>query len=160
MIDTTQIRLPIQEENILILSDPADARDVIVRLSNLLEQRGDVKPTFVEAVWEREQNMPTGLELEGEIHAAIPHAEVEHVINPTVGLAILEYPVTFKCMVEPDKDLDVRLVFLLAMNEPKKQIEMLQQVAMILQNPELVQRLSAASSTKEVMELIGKIDST
>lgn len=151
-------RLPIKEENILILDESKDAKDVITRLSGLLEQTGDVKPSFCEAVLEREKSMPTGLELDGEIHAAIPHADVEHVLKPSMALAVLGQPVTFKCMVEPDKDLNVRLVFLLAMNEPKKQVEMLQHVATILQKPELIHKLSYAKSTKEVMSIIGKMD--
>lgn len=151
-------RLPIKEVNILILEESKDAKDVIAKLSALLEQTGDVKPSFCEAVLERERSMPTGLELDGEIHAAIPHADVEHVLNPALAMAVLRQPVTFKCMVEPEKDLDVGLVFLLAMNEPKKQVEMLQQVATILQNPELIQSLSTAKSSKEVMDLIAKTE--
>lgn len=151
-------RLPIKEENILILEKSKDAKDVIAKLSALLEQTGDVKPSFCEAVLERERSMPTGLELDGEIHAAIPHADVEHVLNPALAMAVLRQPVTFKCMVEPEKDLNVGLVFLLAMNEPKKQVEMLQQVATILQNPELIQSLSTAKSSKEVMDLIAKTE--
>lgn len=148
-------KISLHEENILILQNPKNAREVVDQLSKLLEKRGDVKPSFSEAVWEREQTMPTGLELEGDIHAAIPHADVEHVTNPSIALAILGNPVTFKCMVEPEKDLSVRLVFLLAMNEPKKQVEMLQQVAIILQDSALIKRLSASNSPREVMELIG-----
>jgi len=149
------ISIPLQEENILLLENPKDAREVVKKLSELLEVKGDVKPSFFEAVWERERNMPTGLELEGDIHAAIPHADIEHVNNPSVALAILGNPVNFKCMVDPEKELKVRLVFLLAMSEPKKQVEMLQQVATILQDSQLVKRLSVSSSAKEVMELIG-----
>lgn len=151
-------RLPFQEENILILEESKDAKDVIAKLSALLEKTGSVKPSFYEAVLEREKSMPTGLELDGEIHAAIPHADVEHVINPSVAMAVLRQPVIFKCMVEPEKDLNVGLVFLLAMNEPKKQVEMLQKVAALLQNSQLIQSLSLAKSSKEVMDLIAKVE--
>lgn len=151
-------RLPIKEENILILDESKDAKDVIAKLSALLEKTGDVKPSFCEAVLEREKSMPTGLELDGEIHAAIPHADVEHVLNPSLAMAVLRQPVAFKCMVEPEKDLSVGLVFLLAMNEPKKQVEMLQQVATILQNSQLIQSLYTAKSSREVIDLIAKME--
>ncbi|MEJ5203205.1 MAG: PTS sugar transporter subunit IIA [Anaerolineales bacterium] len=151
---TAETKLPLQDENIVILENPKDAREVIDILSTLLEKQGVVKPSFREAVWEREQNMPTGLELEGDFHAAIPHADIEHVNKPSLALAVLKHPVRFRCMVEPEKELDVRLVFLLAMDEPKKQIEMLQQVSTILQDAPLIKSLSVSNSAEEVMKFI------
>lgn len=152
---SADVKIPLEEENILLLSDPKDASEVITWLSNLLERKGYVKKSFREAVLERELSLPTGLELEGDIHAAIPHADVEHVNTPSVALAVLGKPVVFRCMVEPEKELPVRLVFLLAMNEPKKQIELLQQVAMILQDGSLLDKLIESNSEREVMESLG-----
>jgi len=146
------IKIPLQEENIILLPDARDATEVITHLSDALEKRGYVKSSFRDAVLERELSLPTGLELDGQIHAAIPHADVEHVNSPSVALAVLEKPVIFRCMVEPEKELPVRLVFLLAMNEPKKQVELLQQIATILQDNELIQRLVNSKTEKEVME--------
>jgi PTS system galactitol-specific IIA component len=57
-------------------------------------------------------------------------------------------------MVEPEKEIPVRLVFLLAMNEPKKQVELLQQVATILQDSELLRKLVNSKTGKEVMEAL------
>ncbi|MCS6907609.1 MAG: PTS sugar transporter subunit IIA [Anaerolineales bacterium] len=148
--------LGLKEEHILLIDSAHDAMEVINLLSQTLEEGGYVKQSFRQAVWEREQSMPTGLELSGEIHAAIPHADVEHVNSPALAVAILKEPIPFKCMVEPEKDIPVRLVFLLAMNEPKKQIEMLQEVATILQDSTLVQKIASVSSRKEVVELLTK----
>lgn len=152
---SADVKIPLEEENILLLPDPKDAGEVISRLSNSLERKGYVKKSFCEAVLERELSLPTGLELEGEVHAAIPHADVEHVNTPSVALAVLGKPVVFRCMVEPEKELPVRLVFLLAMNEPKKQIELLQQVATILQDAALLDKLIESNSEREVMEALG-----
>ncbi len=146
-------QLPLKVENILIIDQPKDAKEVLFLLSKLLEKNGDVKPSFFDAAWQREQSMPTGLELEGGIHAAIPHTDIEHVIRPSIALAILGQPVVFKSMIEPEKDIHVRIVFLLAMNQPKKQVEILQEVATILQDKELIQKLSACSFPKEVIEI-------
>jgi PTS system galactitol-specific IIA component len=152
VIENTKI--PLEEENILLLYEPKDSGEVIKRLSWLLEKKGYVKSSFFDAVLKRELSLPTGLELEGDVNAAIPHADVEHVNVPSVALAVLGKPVTFRCMVEPEKDLPVQLVFLLAMNEPKKQIELLQHVASILQDNELVNRLVKSRSEKEVMDAL------
>jgi len=147
-------KIPLQEENILFLSDAKDSSEVITRLSDALEKQGYIKSSFRDAVLERELSLPTGLELDGQIHAAIPHADIEHVNFPSVALAVLQKPVIFRCMVEPEKEIPVRLVFLLAMNEPKKQVELLQQVATILQDSELLRKLVNSKTGKEVMEAL------
>jgi PTS system galactitol-specific IIA component len=151
---TVNAKIPLEEQNILLLPDPKDADEVIKHLSLLLEKKGYVKSSFLNAVLEREISLPTGLELEGAVNAAIPHADVKHVNAPSVALAVLGKPVIFRCMVEPEKELPVRLIFLLAMNEPKKQVEILQKVANILQDNELVNQLVNSRSEKEVIDAL------
>lgn len=155
---SANIKIPLEKENIVLLPEPKDAEEVIRHLTSILEKKGYVKDSFFHAVLEREASLPTGLELEGDVHAAIPHADVEHVNLPAVGLAVLGKPVVFRCMVEPEKELPVRLVFLLAMNEPKKQVELLQEVAGILQDNELLQRLIGSTSKEEVMDALGILE--
>jgi len=55
-------------------------------------------------------------------------------------------------MVLPDELVPVRLVFLLALEQPKAQVEMLQEVAGVLQNPKLVSDLLEKGSYKEIIE--------
>jgi PTS system galactitol-specific IIA component len=126
------------------------AREVIAHLGSLLQAAGYVRETFVEMALAREAQLPTGLPLAGGVNAAIPHTEVEHVIKPGVALATLEAPVMFHNMVKPDEEVPVRLVFLLALDQPKSQIEMLQQVANVLQRPDVVARLMEAADVPSV----------
>lgn len=128
-----------------------DAEDVIMLLGNRLYDLGYVKDDFVEATLAREAEMPTGLPLAGEINAAIPHVDIEYVNQPALALATLSQPVVFQNMVDSEEDVPVRLVIMLALDQPKSQIEMLQQVAGVLQNPQLVDRLMAAEEVDEVL---------
>jgi PTS system galactitol-specific IIA component len=57
-------------------------------------------------------------------------------------------------MANPEDSVDVSLVFLLALDQPKAQIGMLQEIAGILQNPALIKRLIDASSSDEVIQII------
>ena len=57
-------------------------------------------------------------------------------------------------MVEPDEAVPVRLVIMLALDQPKSQIEMLQQVSALLQQPELVDRLMMAQSPAEALGML------
>src|SRR5664279_2080654 len=132
------------------------AEDVIQNLSDRLLRAGYVRDSFAAAALKREQSIPTGLPLSGSINAAIPHTDIEHVIKPGVGMATLAEPVVFHNMVSPEENVDVRLVFILALDQPKSQVEMLQEVAGVLQNPELVNNLINAHDLNQVREAFQK----
>jgi len=129
--------------------------DVISAIGWQLYKAGFVKDSFVQAAIEREKEMPTGLPLAGGINAAIPHTEIEHVIKPALGLATLKNEVMFRNMVNPNEMVPVRLVFLLALEQPKAQIEMLQEVASVLQNPKLVEELLKKKDCEGIMQALG-----
>jgi PTS system galactitol-specific IIA component len=57
-------------------------------------------------------------------------------------------------MVEPDEAVPVRLVIMLALDQPKAQIEMLQQVSALLQQPELVDRLMMAQNPADALGML------
>lgn len=124
--------------------DAADWRAVITTLGQRLQAAGCVRDTFVQAALDREAQLPTGLPLDGQFNAAIPHTDVEHVITPALALATLTRPVDFRNMIDPDEAVPVQLVILMAMEEPKSQVEMLQEIAGVLQDPDLIARLVAA----------------
>ena len=138
-------------EAISIQLQADDAEDVIILLGSRLYDLGYVKDDFVEATLAREAEMPTGLPLAGEINAAIPHVDIEYVNRPALALATLAQPVIFQTMVDSEEEVPVRLVIMLALDQPKSQIEMLQQVAGVLQNPKLVDRLMEAEEVDEVL---------
>lgn len=142
-------------EGVLLNCEFTTAEEVIKAIGSKLYEAGFVKASFVDAAIEREKNLPTGLPLSGGINAAIPHTEIEHVIKPALGIATLKNEVNFRNMVSPDEFVPVRLVFLLALEQPKAQIEMLQEVAGVLQNPKLVSDLLEKNSFKEVIEAFG-----
>ena len=83
--------------------------------------------------------------LDGQFNAAIPHTDIEHVITPALALATLARPVEFRNMIDPDEAVPVQLVILMAMEEAKSQVEMLQEIAGVLQDPDLIAKLVAAA---------------
>src|SRR5512142_199627 len=125
-------------EAVILGMDAATASEVIHNLGGKLLSAGYVRETFIEAVLEREKTIPTGLPLSGKHNAAIPHTDIEHVIKPGLGMATLVKPVVFNNMISPEEKVEVRLVFVLALEQPKSQIEMLQEVAQVLQRPDVV----------------------
>jgi galactitol PTS system EIIA component len=139
---------------IFLQLDAKTSEDVISVLGSKLHQLGYVKDNFIDAALEREASMPTGLPLGGEINAAIPHVDFEFVNQPALGLATLKEPVVFCNMVDKDEKIPVRLVIMLALDQPKSQIEMLQSVAGLLQQPETIEKLMAAKSPREILEVL------
>lgn len=139
----------------ILLDYPAkDAEDVIGELGLLLFEAGYVKESFVQAALDREMTLPTGLPLSGGHHAAIPHTDVEHVLKPSIAFATLAQPVNFHNMVMPEELVSVSIVFLLALDQPKSQVGMLQEIAGILQKPVLIENLVKAQSPEEVVDII------
>ncbi len=133
-----------------------NSEEAIRVLARKLYEEGFVKESFEEAVLKRENEMPTGLPL-GDINAAIPHADIEHVLKPALAVATLAAPLPFRIMVEPDNTVDVRIIFLLALNEPHAQIKMLQTIAMALQDPLLLQELAKAQSADDIYRILTRI---
>jgi PTS system galactitol-specific IIA component len=134
--------------------DAENASEVIRDIGGKLLYAGYVRETFTDAALEREKNIPTGLPLSGKYNAAIPHTDAEHVIKSGIGLATLSRPVAFQNMVSPEETVEVRLVFVLALDQPKSQIEMLQEVAQVLQRPGVVNALIEAKNLYQVHEAL------
>jgi PTS system galactitol-specific IIA component len=141
-------------EAIFVNLDAADSTAVITELGNRLLKLGAVKEGFVEATLAREATMPTGLPLMGEVNAALPHVDIEYVNSPALALATLARPVIFKHMVNTDEDVPVRLVIMLALDQPKSQVEMLQEIAGLLQQPEAIDKLMQAGEPAQVLDIL------
>ncbi len=150
--------LYLSESTILLGLEAETSSDVINLLGKTLLTAGSVKDSYIEAAITREKSLPTGLPLGGEINVAIPHTDIVHVNKSAVAMATLAKPVIFQNMVEPQESVIVSIVFLLALDEPHAQIEMLQEVANVVQNDELLEFLMTAKSPKEVLAAFGKPD--
>jgi PTS system galactitol-specific IIA component len=143
-------------QSAILLKYPAEnAEDIVNVLGRRLFEDGYTKESFVQAALDREKEMPTGLPLNGSYNAAIPHTDIEHVIKPGVAFGTLKSPVIFQNMAVPDESVDVSLVFLLALDQPKAQIGMLQQIAGILQDAQIINDLMNASECEDIIRIIG-----
>lgn len=145
---------------IVLQMDAKSSTEVIQQLGSTLNDLGFVKADFVEAAIARETEYPTGLLLGGNVNAAIPHVDCDYVNRSAVGFATLKKPALFHRMDETDQEIPVQLVIMLALDKPKSQVEMLQQVALILQQPETVQRLMEAAKAEEVLSILKDVENS
>lgn len=143
-------------EHILVNVEANDAQEAIQKLTIPLVETGHVTAGFAEDVWKREQTFPTGLPTQ-PLAVAIPHADPDHVNRSAVCIGVLNTPVHFAQMgTDGSTFLDVKLVFMLAIKEREKQVEMIQQLMMVIQNASLLEGLSKANAPADAFALIQK----
>jgi PTS system galactitol-specific IIA component len=133
----------------------SDYREAISILADLLESGGYVKETFKHAALAREEDYPTGLPT-GDIAVAIPHADSVHVLRSAVGVGLLERPVVFHEMGNPESEIKVDIVIMLAIKEPKSVVPFLRNVCSIIQDQNFLTTLRACGRPEQVASLFGE----
>lgn len=145
----------IYEDLVFYDVEATDAKDLIRKLGAQLEKGGYVKDSYVDAVVGREDEYPTGLQL-SDMAVAMPHTTGSHVNTPCVGVAKLKNPVTFAHMGDPDTKVQAELIFMMAILDPSKQLELLQQVMKIFTNKEAMAEFKAAATKEELYKVAQK----
>lgn len=141
-------------EQILVNVDAKDAQDAIQKLTIPLIETGHVTDGFAGDVWKREQTFPTGLPTQ-PLAVAIPHADPDHVNRSAICIGVLNAPVRFAQMgTDGSIYLDVQLIFILAIKEREKQVEMIQQLMSVIQNASLLEGLLKANNPAAAFTLI------
>lgn len=142
------------EKELAIIELEADSKEqVLQQLGSRLIEQGYVKEGFIESILKREETYPTGLPTE-PFGVAIPHTDGDMVHRSTVAFASLKNPVKFLMMGTDDKLVDVKLIFMLALKSPDDQLEMLQKLMGLIQDPEMVSKLVHINSIEALNELV------
>jgi PTS system galactitol-specific IIA component len=143
-------------QEIIVTNLEAENREEVFRvLYKKLLDNGYVKESFLEGIIKRENTFPTGLLL-NNYNVAIPHTDAEHVLKPAIAVATLSKPVIFKNMANPQEDVNVNIVFMIALNESHSQVEMLQQLVELIQNENFLMSILNAKGGDEVIDLMNK----
>lgn len=130
----------IKEEFIDLNLSVSNREEAIRSLGNILQSNGYVRDDYINAVLTREKDFPTGLATK-DVHVAIPHSDVEYCIKPGIAIGILAKPVEFFEMATLDKPVDVDMIFLLSITEPKEQVIWLARLTTLFQEPGLLRKL-------------------
>ena len=127
--------------------------EVLEDLSNIAINAGYAKPGYQKAILEREGKYPTGLHTP-QIEVAIPHADVEWAIEPSLTIGLLENPVIFKPMGGEGGDIAVEIVFMLTIKEPKEQINFLQAFSTLMGEPQVLIDFKNSGDPKPLIDQI------
>lgn len=128
-------------------------QDALDKMANLLLSKGIVKESYVSAVKEREIVYSTGLACE-DMGVAIPHTDAKYVNVQAICVGILDEPVQFSHMGTPEVKVDVKIIFMLAIKEPHKQMEFLQALMNIFVQKGKLNLLLETKDEKEVVSIL------
>ena len=143
--------LEIRTDYIAVDVSLPDAEAVITLLAEKLHEQGAVGPDYGAATLAREQRHPTGLPTK-PFCIALPHADADGVYWPALAVASLQKPVVFRNMADPDEEVSVELVLLLANNNPEEQVKALRNLALVFGQPDKLVELRSLSSPSEIVE--------
>lgn len=128
-------------------------QEVLQKTGAVLQEKGYVKDSYIDALIQREIKYPTGINM-GETGVAIPHTDPDEVMKEGIAIAVLDNPVAFGQMGTEQGTVMVRLVFVLAIKEPGSQVERLKQMMQMLRDREMLERLENASDSRSVINII------
>ncbi len=139
----------IQKHTRLIkLSGSKDCQTVLTELGNYAIQQKLAKEGFTEALLEREQKFPTGIQAKSGI--AIPHSEQDFTLKPTLIIALLDKSTLFHPM-GGGEDVSVETVFLLLLDQAEHQVEMLTNIVSFIQDENKMQKLRSIDEAKDTI---------
>ena len=121
------------------------------KIYKILEERGDVKFSFLTSIIEREKEFPTGLDL-GKYKIAIPHTNPEHINKEAVIFVRNKNKVIFRDMGMDLNDLETDFIFVLLVKKNGEQIEVLENLMNLLSEEVLLDKLKDVKTEEEVYE--------
>lgn len=129
--------------------------DVFRILCERLYKNKKVRSGFYQALIRREKKFPTGLLLRKH-NIAIPHADPDNIIQSSIAIATLKNPVVFQCMDNENKSIEVRIIFLLALEKAHSNVEVLKKIMLMIQDELFLQDLLQAKNRDNIIRIISQ----
>ena len=137
----------------ILHADAKTTDDVFEQLGSKFIQEGFCKDNYVEELKKREKDYPKGLAING-FGIAIPHTEAANVLREAEGIMTLNEPVHFVQMGTTDTIIDVKVVMMLAIENPKEHIKKLQRIIAIIQDMNVLNEIYQADTEDEIIQAI------
>lgn len=140
-------------EDLVIFLDVKTQDELFESMYHMLYEKNIVKQTYLQAIQEREKIYPTGLQTE-TLGVAIPHTDSIHIKKEAIGIAVLENPIKFNQMGAINVDVEVNVVFALAIQKPDNQLGILQVIIELIQNKDILLKIKNSQTRRKVITLI------
>lgn len=142
----------LNEELIMLNLDVTNREEALREIGERLLNQGCVKESFIDAIIKREKDFSTGIQTKS-IGVAIPHTDVQHVNKASIAIGVLDKPVVFQNMGSDD-EIEVSIIFMLAIKEPEQQLTMLQKLVNIFQDEATLDNIYNASNKLEIIDIM------
>ncbi len=153
MTEATTLSAYVKEPLVFTQENYFSQDELFEQVTQKATDLGWVREDFLERIKKREATFPTGIQL---VHygAAIPHTDAECVQEEFVAIVTLQDPVVFQSMEDSNQEVKAQIIFVLGLNQPHAQLEMLQSLMGLLQNESLLAELLLATTPSELIEII------
>jgi PTS system galactitol-specific IIA component len=118
---------------VLNLDHSSSREEVLSLMAQVVIEKGFAVPGFLDAVLEREKIYPTGLHTRG-VEVAIPHADPEWTIKPSLTVGVLQNPVAFEPMGGEGDLVQAKLIFMLTIADPSEHLSFLKAFATLVED--------------------------
>ena len=142
------------KEDLIFLDFESDNQiNFFGKIYKILEERGDVKFSFLTSIIEREKEFPTGLDL-GKYKIAIPHTNPEHINTEAIVFVRNKDRIIFRDMGMDLNDLETDFIFVLLVKKNGEQIEVLENLMNLLSEEILLEKLETVKTREEAYNLL------
>lgn len=155
MIEQKTPLFKLEEELIKVPLIVNNKQEIFKQMGGLLIEKGYVKPEYIEALNEREEEYPTGI-LVGDIGVAIPHTDAKYVNKTVISVSVLNKSIPFELMGCDEGVVDVDIVFMLTVSDSQNHLLLLQKLMSIFQKNEILMNIKNANSPTEVLKILNK----
>lgn len=131
----------------------ADSQDAIRQLGEALVSAGYAKGSYVDVVLEREKSYPTGIEFP-LCGVAMPHGEPDDVLGAAIAIGRCANPVPFKRMEDFSREVDVRLVAMLAVADPAGHLDVLGKLIAVFSDEETCAALLSSDDPAAIAKIV------
>lgn len=153
-MQVTKDQITFETDQIHHFNDPTTFEDVVKTMGNTLIEKGLVKKEYPDHVIAREKKFPTGLPTK-PFGVAIPHTDAKWTNHNAIAIGILKEPIEQVVMGTDDTPVKVLIVFMLALGQSNKQLNILSKLMTVFQNQETLKKLKNASD-KEIKDIVTK----
>lgn len=148
---TSKFAEMVKPELVNLQLDISTSSQLFHGVAQALQEQGFVKPSYLDALIDREKVFPTGLATEF-MNVAIPHADPEHVNQPFIYIARNKQNVKFLQMGD-NQELNVQSFLFLGIKNPKEQIGLLARIMELLGNDSFIKKFRQVTSNEEAYRL-------
>lgn len=148
-------------EDLIFFENAINKEELFNHIGSKLLEKELVKPSYIDAIKKREENYPTGIDLSvvgaGIPNVAIPHTEVEHCNASQIVVVKLNKEITFKNMIDPEKDLNVQFAFFILNSQKSAQTSILSNLMEFFTKDNNVYHLTQLKTAEEIYQYIQEV---